>query len=322
MLGGPWQDVGRRHPERGRIGEEALEPALGDHIDPLTRRRSAADDLVVDIGDVHHPRDRVPAPAQVSDEQVAEQERPKVADVGRAVYRRAARVDADMARLQRHQRPGLPRERVVQSDGHRSETRAWRRRAPRSNVRRPRRPSRLPVEALTLTAARSRPRRSASPADMASRWPARRGRAATIVTSTEVGRQPPASSRRLTSGEELATVDASRRPRVRREEPAEIAQTGGTQQRVGDCVERDIAVGMTVEPRRARDLDATEPQRHPRPERMAVVADPGPPAHRHAATPGNAGWPPEPETAARPAIARGTSPGTVTLRFPGSPWTT
>ena len=97
-----------------------------------------------------------------------------------------------------------------------------------------------------------------------------------MVTSTEVGRKPPASSRRLTSARSSRAVDASRRPLVGREEPAEIAQPGGTQQRVGDRVERDVAVGMTVEPRRAGDLDAAEPQRLARPERMAVVADPGP----------------------------------------------
>ena len=53
-------------------------------------------------------RDPEAAVAQVAHEQVGEQERPEVADVGRPVDRRAAAVDPDVARLQRLERPRLP----------------------------------------------------------------------------------------------------------------------------------------------------------------------------------------------------------------------
>ena len=62
-----------------------------------------------------------------------------------------------------------------------------------------------------------------------------------------------------------------------------------------------------MEARRARDLDAAEPQRPARPERVRVVPDPGSPGR-----------------VARPssAAARSRSAGTVTLRLAGSPGTT
>ena len=62
--------------------------------------------------------------------------------------------------------------------------------------------------------------------------------------------------------------------RVGREEPPEIAEPGRTEQRVGHGMERDIAVGVAVEPRRPRDLDAAQGERRARSERMAVVPEP------------------------------------------------
>ena len=43
-----------------------------------------------------------------------------------------------------------------------------------------------------------------------------------------------------------------------RKEPTEIAEPGRTEDRVGDRVEDDVAVGVAVEPRRPGDLDAAE----------------------------------------------------------------
>ena len=106
------------------VGELAGRDALG---------RRAADDLVVDVGEVHDPGHAQAAVAQVADEQVGEQERPEVADVGRAVDRRAAAVDPDLAGLERLERPQLAGQRVPQPDrsslAGRARTRS-RRRAP------------------------------------------------------------------------------------------------------------------------------------------------------------------------------------------------
>ena len=95
VVGRPRQHVGARHPDGLGIGQEGRQVALGDDLDGLAGGGGAADDLVVDVGDVHDPGHRVAAPAQVADEQVGEQERAEVADVGRSVDGRAARVDTD-----------------------------------------------------------------------------------------------------------------------------------------------------------------------------------------------------------------------------------
>ena len=91
-------------PERVGVGEEPLRVPVGERLvgDPLGG--GAADDLVVDVGQVHDPRHAQAAVAQVADEEVGEQERPEVADVGRAVDRRPAAVDPDVAGLERLER--------------------------------------------------------------------------------------------------------------------------------------------------------------------------------------------------------------------------
>ena len=58
VLGGARQDVGAGHPQRVGVGQEPLEVAIGELADGDAGGRRAADDLVVDVGDVHHPADR------------------------------------------------------------------------------------------------------------------------------------------------------------------------------------------------------------------------------------------------------------------------
>ena len=52
--------------------------------------------------------------------------------------------------------------------------------------------------------------------------------------------------------------------------PSEIAQRGRAQQRVGDRVQCDVAVGMTVEPRCVRELEAAQRKRPAGSEGMRV----------------------------------------------------
>ena len=140
--------------DRG-VGEEARQVSVGQLRDADPGGRCAADDLVVDVGDVHDPAHGVAAPAQVTDQQVREEERAEVADVGRAVDRRTARVDADDVALGL-ERSRLPGQRVVAAGGHRAvssvaiATAEIDRPAPSS-------PARLPLDALTLTALASTP---------------------------------------------------------------------------------------------------------------------------------------------------------------------
>ena len=138
----------------------ARQVALGERLDRLAGRRRAADDLVVDVGDVHDPRHAQAAPAQVTDEQVGEQERAEVADVRRAVDRRPAGIHPDVVRRERDQRPRLARQRVLQPDRHRGAPTVA---TTSAEIDRPApsAPSRLPVDAFTLTAPGSSPRRAA-----------------------------------------------------------------------------------------------------------------------------------------------------------------
>ena len=118
VTGRPRELVRSRHPERPGVLQELADPAVGQDVDADPLGGRAPDDLVVDVGQVHHPGDPQAAPAQVAHQQVGEQERPEVAHVGRPVHRRPARVDPDVAGLQRLQRHEVAAERVVQADGH------------------------------------------------------------------------------------------------------------------------------------------------------------------------------------------------------------
>jgi hypothetical protein len=61
------------------------------------------------------------------------------------------------------------------------------------------------------------------------------------------------------------------------EETAEIAEAGGAEEGVGDCVERGVAVGVALEARRSIDPYSTEEQRASRTEGMAVHTQPDSP---------------------------------------------
>ena len=154
----------------------------------------AADDLVVDVGEVHDPRHAQAAVAQVADQEVREQEGPEVADVGRAVDRRAAAVDPDVAGLERLEGAGLARERVLQADRHAAVRSVATARAEMERPA-PSSPARLPVEALTLTAPGSMPRIAAIASRMASSRAPSLGRAPMTTMSIDEGESPTPASR-------------------------------------------------------------------------------------------------------------------------------
>ena len=245
---------------------------------PTPGRGRAADDLVVDVGDVHDPRHAVAAPAQVADEQVGEQERAEVADVGRPVDGRAAGVDPDGRRLERLERRGSRRSACRRS---RSVTRPSleRSRSPAREIARPApsAPSRLPVDALTFTTPSSTPSRRGD--RVAHRVEVRRRAAAARRRSS--GRPWRAASRRrptrrTTSRRSSRAGDPARRRRSGREEPAEVAEAGRAQERVGRWrgARRRRRSGRAAA---ARRRSTTPPSARPLAgaERMAVVADPG-----------------------------------------------
>ena len=77
-----------------------------------------ADDFVVDIGDVHHVADVIPALPQKTVEQVDCNKRPEVSDVTIVVNRRPARIHADPVGLQRLEFFNLCGECVVEAQSH------------------------------------------------------------------------------------------------------------------------------------------------------------------------------------------------------------
>ena len=249
----------------------------------------------------------VAAPAQVADEQVGEQERAEVADVGRSVDGRAARVDADPAGRAAG-RTGASRPTACRAGGGSSD------RLDRGDDERRDRPACAlgPVEVAGrgLDADGVADRARAAP--RSPRASVRDGRRAAAGPRSRSGPRrraasPAASTRRRTSSTRtvLATPRGVRSSagKSRPRSPSAVAPSSAS----ASGVEDDVAVRVAGQRRRARDLDAAEAERHPRPERVAVVADPGP---RRGASPTST------------AAARWRSLGSVTLRLPGSPGTT
>src|SRR6266550_2523438 len=193
----PGQDIGAGHPEGLRVDQEPLRPAVRELGGPDPGCGRALDDLVVDVRDVHDPRHPQAAPTEVADEDVGVEEAPEVPDMHGSVDGRAAAVHPDVARLERLERPRLARQRVVEAD-HRLRTSVA---TARAEIPRPAPsiPTKLPVDALTLTRSGSTQRRSAMRARIWSSRSARRGRAATIVTSTWPMSKPAVLARVMTS---------------------------------------------------------------------------------------------------------------------------
>ena len=219
-------------------------------------------------------RHRVAAPAQVADEQVGEQERAEVADVGRSVDRRPAGVDPDVVALERLERPRSRR------SACRAAGRSSARLDGRDGQRRDRPPGALgavEVAGRGLDVDRAGLERrggsAIAPRIASSRGPSRGGRA-TIVRSTLAGRQPASARRAHDRREQLGARDAraasrasagKRRPRSPR--PAAPSSASATACSATSPSECPCSAGRAVE------LDAAEPQRLARPERVAVVAD-------------------------------------------------
>ena len=174
VVGRPRQDVRRASSgaPRRRPGTRASQRSASSSIDSPV---AAAPRMILSSMSVMFMTQvtRSAAPAQEADEEVGEQERAEVADVGRAVDRRAAAVDAGRGRS-RAARAAGSRPTACRGGGrHRRRPPASPRRSGGDRrARRPRHPSRLPVEALTLTRLGSRPSSSAIASRIASRWSA------------------------------------------------------------------------------------------------------------------------------------------------------
>ena len=258
------------------VGEEARRGS-GRRASPMSVPAAAAPRMILSSMSVMFitQRHRIAAPAQVADQQVGEQERAEVADVGGSVHRRAARVDPDVVVAQRHERPGLAGQRVEQPDGHRP---ALQRCAmARALIERPApsAPSRLPGRRLDVDRV-ARPGRGvrAIASRIASRWPPRRGRAADDghVDARSPASRPRRAARRTSSSSAALAIAARRRGRRpgtagrgRRARPRRAAR----RRRRAARRRRRSGRGGAGRPRsRSR-----RGQPVARPERMRVVAD-------------------------------------------------
>ena len=237
--------------------------------------------------------------------------------MGRPVDGRAAAVDPDVARARAGSSGRVSpdsvscRLRVIArpSTGRRDDRlAAWQIPRPAPSM-----PARLPVDALTSTAsgaeAERRRDRVAHRVEVA-------GEPRPRADDRQVDRSgtSPAAADPLDHGrQERRAGDAPRRGGVGREEPAEVAEPGRAEQRVGHGVQGDVAVGVTVESR-APSI-ATPP---------SASGSPGPNGWLSLPRPTRSAPVRRGEPVPSATLARARSAGTVTLRFVGSPgiaWT-
>ena len=114
----PRQLAWRADAHIGHVGHESGDVWSGQLVERAAGGLQVADDPIVDIGDVHHPRHSVARPFEVAAGQVAEQERAEVAHMGRAVDGRPARVHAYMPGLEWCEIFDLPAEGIGQAQRH------------------------------------------------------------------------------------------------------------------------------------------------------------------------------------------------------------
>ena len=96
-----------------------------------------------------------------------------------------------------------------------------------------------------------------------------------IVRSADAGRRPAEAEPGHDLPEERVARDAPWCPGVGGEQPPEVAQPGGAEQRVRHGVERHVPVGVAVQPRGTGDLHPAQPEGRSRAEGVAVVAEAG-----------------------------------------------
>ncbi len=115
-IGRPGVMVGRQDVERPLLGVERLDERTRVVPEAHPPGVGAPDRLVVDVRDVHHVGDLEAGEQEEALEQVLEDIRPPVADMGKVVDRRTAGVEPDLAGLERNELLDPSAEGVVEAD--------------------------------------------------------------------------------------------------------------------------------------------------------------------------------------------------------------
>ena len=99
--------------EEPAIGVKDLGDRCGDRGDAGALVAGQLDDFVVDVGEIHHLHDFPSAQRERPSKQILEQKRAEIAEVGGAINRRAAGVDANRLPIGGRERLHLAGQRVV-----------------------------------------------------------------------------------------------------------------------------------------------------------------------------------------------------------------
>jgi len=104
VLGGARLAVGRFDAQRAFVGVHGVDVELGDLADAAAGLDRAADDLVIDVGDIAHVVDRQAAGAQPALHHVEGHQHAGVSQVAEVVHGHATHVHAHLAGLGRFER--------------------------------------------------------------------------------------------------------------------------------------------------------------------------------------------------------------------------
>ena len=129
VVGGARVVVRPLHAQGVKVAVHLGNHAVGELPDGFAVFQRAADDLVLDVGDVAHEGDPVAAGAQPPLHDVKRHGRTRMADVAQVVHRDAAHVHAHVTRVNGRKVHQPTRERVVDAQGHGKKARKGRRAA-------------------------------------------------------------------------------------------------------------------------------------------------------------------------------------------------
>ncbi len=103
------------------VVEECLGVDGGVFADGFILGGGAADDFILDVGDVHYVVELVAVGAKPAAQDVLKSEGAQVSDVDEVVHRRPAGVHSDHISVERSEGLDLLREGVVEAQGHRGD---------------------------------------------------------------------------------------------------------------------------------------------------------------------------------------------------------